>query len=100
MGPEADMAGQAGLVGWGVAQHDRLPVTGEGRPGTELRRERPRGKGSRRTRSSPGGTGEVSLARYGPAASNLATASSGTCGGNGDGVGYSGHLRPIASMGR
>jgi hypothetical protein len=39
-------------------------------------------------------TGDVGLAGGGPAAS------SGTCGGNGDGVGYSGHLGPIASTGR
>jgi hypothetical protein len=50
--------GPHGRLGWpgrlGNAQHDRLPVIGEGRPGTALRREKRRGKGGGRTGSSPG----------------------------------------------
>jgi hypothetical protein len=47
--------GPHGRLGWpgrlGNAQHDRLPVTGEGRPGTALRREKRRGERGRPDRT-------------------------------------------------
>jgi hypothetical protein len=56
-GAVATLAGQVDQVGLGNAPADRLPVTGEGRPGTALRREKQRGEGSTRTRASPGARG-------------------------------------------
>jgi hypothetical protein len=48
------MTGQPGQVGWVTTQLDRLTGAGGNRPGRELRRGRPRGKGSRGTLGSPG----------------------------------------------
>jgi hypothetical protein len=49
------VGGQAGLVSWGIAQPDRLSAAGNGRPWRAAQRGMRRGKGSRRTRGSPGG---------------------------------------------
>jgi hypothetical protein len=53
-GPVATLEGQAGLVGWAMAQADRLSVAGDGRPWRARRREKRRRKGGGRTGGSPG----------------------------------------------
>jgi hypothetical protein len=54
VGPEAHKLGQPSQVGWATPQLDRLTGAGGNRPERELRRGRPRGKGSSRTLGSPG----------------------------------------------
>jgi hypothetical protein len=94
------MTGQPGQVGWATTQLDRLTGAGGNRPGRELRRGRPRGKGSRGTLGSPGASGKVIGAGGGPVAAQLVAADSGSCRRNNDGGGDSGRLGSIPRTGK